>query len=121
MDSVKHSSSSLEDLALELGGTLRYDSGKVFNSAGRAGVTRLPKRPAIEAPPQQPQQPDRTAEILSRIVTLLERPQPTPEPAAPPTVVVQPPPPAPKRAWEFEVVYANGRLSKIVATEVGRE
>lgn len=84
-----------EELALELGGTIKRADGTVFNSAGRSGVYRLPKR--AEPPPQDPM-----AAVLEKMTELLARPAPAPEIPAP-VVHVQPAAPAAKPilAWAF--------------------
>lgn len=108
----------LEDLALELGASVRYTDGKVFNSSGRTGVTRLPR--VKEQPPVPPPAPPQdNAALLKTIEGLLAR-----QPAAVTPVIHMPEPlPAqvvvnalPRTSWDFEFTHnADGSIKTMTA------
>lgn len=119
--------SNLEDLALELGASVRYEDGRVFNSSARSGVRRLPAQPPAPTPAPAPvpvavtPKEDSHAALLQKVVELLARPQPTitlpefkfPAPVAapvPPAVAAKP------VVWrfDFERNY-DGTLKSITA------
>lgn len=96
------SSVDIEDLALELGGKVTHEDGRVFNAGGRAGATRLPKAAPTPAAAPAPAA-DNSSLILRQLVELLARPPQIPATPAvhipAPQVVIQP---AAKVSWEFE-------------------
>jgi hypothetical protein len=102
-----------EELALELGGKIKYADGTVFNSAGRSGVHRLPKPVAVPqpAPVVAPQQDN--SELLAKVVALLAREQPAavaPAVNVPaPVVTVQPAP----RVLDWTFTFEHNRDGSI--------
>lgn len=98
----------LLDLALELGGTLRTDDGRVFNSEGRVGARQV-------RPKQDPQE-----RMLQLLVEQLKTPPQVhttvnvPE-AAPPSVVVENKASAVSWTFDFER-NADGTIKRIRAT-----
>ena len=108
----KLSVSSVEDLALELGGTVERVDGTVFNAAKRTGVQRLPT-PRAEAPKVDP-----TVELLSKITEVLSRQQApvAPTPAIQPSVTVNVPEHK-RTAWTFAFNRnSDGTIASITAT-----
>jgi hypothetical protein len=87
--------SSIEDLALELGASVKRDDGSVFNSSGRSGVVRLPKPVAAPEPAPAPVQDtghEKLTAALAEMMSKLHVQQPSaPVVHVPPAqVVVQP-------------------------------
>jgi len=119
---VNINDSDMEDLALELGSTVRRLDGSVFNSSGRAGVRRLPKPPVPEiaaAPPAPVSDNTALLKVLQDMVAKMQ-PQAVPEIRMPeinvpaPQVVVQA---AKKCSWEFEFNRnPDGTIKSIKAT-----
>ena len=114
----------LEDLALELGASVRGPDGKVFNSAGRAGATRLPK---VEAAPAAPvvRESDMSAKLMQMMAELMARQQAAPVVNVPevkvpaPTVVVQPAEKAAPCSWKFSFERnRDGSIKSITASPV---
>jgi hypothetical protein len=96
----------LEDLALELGATLEYDDGNVFNVAGRRGQ-RMPRGEGL----------DPMKELADKVALLADRPIHVKVDAPAPQVVVQPAEAKKTVAWTFEFERnADGTIKRIHAT-----
>lgn len=111
----------VEDLALELGATVRHSDGSVFNSAGRSGVTRL-RKPTVEpAPAPAPVQQSGHEQLTTALLEMMQKlhvPQ-----SAPPTVNVAPAQvtvqPQTRCSWEFSFTRnPDGTIKSIKATPV---
>lgn len=120
---------SVEDLALDLGARVLYPDGKVFNAAGRSGVSRLPAPRAVAhdtapAPPVSnvEQVLQKLTELLAQKTAPMEAPPAArmPDivipPAAAPTIVVQKAAPC---SWSFDFERnKDGTLKRVVANPI---
>ena len=97
---IQFSPVDLEDLALELGASVKRPDGSMFNAGGRAGATRLPRQSAapVVAPVPPPSLPSNDGLLMQKLVEVLaQMKQPAPSVAAPtvnipaPVVTVQQP------------------------------
>ena len=109
--------SNIEDLALELGASVRRPDGTVFNAGGRSGASRLPVQPKPEAAPV----PTGHAELASALADMmaklhLQQPAPPVVNVPPAQVVVNP---QPRTGWDFVFTRnQDGTIESIRATPV---